>query len=76
MMSMAEQTEERPFTADIAELFAREANDATAGTKAYTMALRCVECREEMVPLLPAPGGGLPMFGCPQCTKAVEVSFS
>jgi hypothetical protein len=73
---MPEQTEERPFTADIADLFAREAVDDTAGVGAYTMALRCMECRVAMVALLPAPGGGLPAFGCPQCTRSVEVSFT
>lgn len=72
---MPEQTDERPFTADIADLFAREAVDETAGTGAYTMALRCVACYVEMVPQLTEPNA-LPAFACPKCHVAVEVSFS
>jgi hypothetical protein len=73
---MAEQTEERPFTADIADLFQREAVGDTAGVDAYTMTLRCMSCYVEMVPQLPATEGTLPALECPKCHIAVEVSFS
>jgi hypothetical protein len=73
---MPEQTEERPFTADIADLFAREADADTAGVGAYTLVLRCIACYVEMVPQLPATVGTLPVFECPKCHIAVEVSFS
>lgn len=72
---MPEQTEERPFTAEVADAFARAAVDDAAGTKAYTMALRCIACYVEMVPQL-TEANALPEFACPKCHIAVEVSFS
>jgi hypothetical protein len=69
---MAEQTEEISFAAQIATLFPPEDADVAA----YTMTLRCVECKEAMVALMPKPSGGPPMFGCLQCTRSVEVLFT
>lgn len=72
---MAEQTEERPFTADIADLFQREA-DGASGVGAYTMTLRCTGCDEVMTPQVPVAELTLPAFECSHCRTVVEVSFS
>jgi hypothetical protein len=72
---MPEQTEERPFTADIADLFQREAAVDDAAVP-YTMGLRCMRCNVSMVALLPPTTDHDPVFECPKCHAAVEVLFS